>query len=95
MSTPEEYPWTLNLISKLLHNDLQAISLFAVNPFPGKPPRYIRAVLYRYMFAKPGNSQGLWWNRERISIWLPAMAANDPNPGPNAFIWPHLNTLSF
>ncbi len=79
MDTPQEYPWTLNLVWKLLHNDPNAVELFAVNPFPDHPPRYIRAVLYRYSFAKPGNPQGLWWNREPISIWLPAMSVNDPN----------------
>ena len=78
MSTPEEYPWTLNLVWKLLHNDPDAISLFAGNPFPDKPPRYVRAVLYRYTFAKPGNPQGNSWNRERLSLWLPPMSANDP-----------------
>jgi hypothetical protein len=78
MSSPDEYPWTLNLISKLLHNDPGAVSLFASNPFPDKPPRYIRAVLYRYTFARPGNPQGFWWNRERVNVWFPAMSANDP-----------------
>lgn len=78
MSSAEDYPWTLNLVSKLLHNDASAVSLFAANPFPEKPPRYIRAVLYRYAFAKPGNPQDLWWNRERLSVWIPAMSANDP-----------------
>ncbi|MDP4132142.1 MAG: lipase maturation factor family protein [Bacteroidota bacterium] len=79
MSSPQEYPWTLNLVSKLLHNDAGAVSLFAGNPFPGRPPRYIRAVLYRYSFAKPGNPGGLWWNRERVGgPWLPAMSADDP-----------------
>jgi hypothetical protein len=77
MSSPDEYPWTLNLVWKLLHNDGNAVKLFAANPFPRKPPRYIRAVLYRYTFAKPGNPQGLWWNRERVDIWLPPMSAND------------------
>jgi hypothetical protein len=77
MSTPEEYPWTYNLIWKLLHNDPNAVSLFASNPFPVKPPRYIRAVLYRYSFAKPGNPQGLWWNRDRVSVWIPALSVND------------------
>ena len=52
MSSPEEYPWTLNLISKLLHNDPGVVGLFAANPFPEKPPKYIRAVLYRYRFAR-------------------------------------------
>ena len=56
MSTTEEYPWTVNLIWKLLHNDAGAVGLFAGNPFPRKPPRYVRAVLYRYAFAKAGQS---------------------------------------
>jgi hypothetical protein len=79
MSSPEEYPWTLNLVSKLLHNDPGALSLFDGNPFPDKPPRYIRAVLYHYTFAPPGNPDGLWWNREQVGdFWLPAMSVNDP-----------------
>ena len=79
MSTADEYPWTLNLVSKLLHNDPGTVGLFAANPFPEKPPRFIRAVLYRYSFAKPGNPDGRYWNRERISDdWIPAMSVNDP-----------------
>ncbi|HLA57523.1 MAG TPA: lipase maturation factor family protein [Puia sp.] len=79
MSTADEYPWTLNLLSKLLHNDPAAIGLFAGNPFPDKPPRFVRAVLYRYSFAKPGSPDGHYWNRERISDdWIPAMSVNDP-----------------
>ncbi len=78
MSSPDEYPWTLNLVWKLLHNNPGTLSLFAGNPFPGKPPRYIRAVLYRYKLVKHGDRRSFWWNRERVSIWLPAMSANDP-----------------
>ncbi len=44
---PGDYPWTINLIWKLLHNDSTALSLLAKNPFPDKPPRFIRAVFYR------------------------------------------------
>ena len=78
MSTFDEYPWTINLQWKLLHNDPGVISLFAVNPFPDKPPRYVRAVLYRYSFAKAGNNQGLWWTRTKIGNWIPALSADDP-----------------
>ena len=82
MSSPDDYPWTLTLIGKLLHNDPGALSLFAANPFPNKPPRYIRAVLYRYSFASPGNSQHHYWIRQPIGApWLPAMAADDPRLG--------------
>ncbi|MGH8093181.1 MAG: lipase maturation factor family protein [Chthoniobacterales bacterium] len=78
MGSPNEYPWTLNLIWKLLHNDQGAVSLFRFNPFPKKPPRYIRAVLYRYSFVRP-NPQGLWWKRERLGLWLPPLAVDDPD----------------
>ena len=78
MSSPEEYSWTLNLVSKMLGNDQHIIALFADNPFPGKPPRHVRAILYRYSFAKPGNAGNHWWNRERLGIWLPAMSLDDP-----------------
>jgi hypothetical protein len=79
MSTPNEYPWTVNLVSKLLHNDPVVLGLFADNPFPRDPPRWVRAVLYRYSFAKPGNPEGRWWNRERVGdTWLPALSVNDP-----------------
>ncbi len=78
MGTPEQYPWTLHLIWKLLHNDRGVLALFALNPFPEKPPRYVRAVLYRYEFARPGNSEHLWWKREKLGLWLPALSADDP-----------------
>lgn len=78
MSSPQEYPWTLHLVWKLLHNDPGALSLFGENPFPDKPPRYIRAVLYRYQFAPLGNSNGAWWKREELGLWLPPLSADDP-----------------
>ncbi|MGZ3850652.1 MAG: lipase maturation factor family protein [Flavisolibacter sp.] len=78
MSTPNEYPWTLHLVWKLLHNNPGATGLFAENPFPVRPPRYIRAVLYRYAFAQPGNLRGHWWERQRVDIWLPPLSATDP-----------------
>ena len=74
MSSPEEYPWTIDLINKLLQNDPMATRLFASNPFKAKPPKYIRAVLYRYSFAKP-NKKGIWWTREKLGLWLPPMSA--------------------
>jgi len=79
MSTADEYPWTINLVAKLLHNDPGALSLFAGNPFPQQPPRFIRAVLYQYRFVPSGNPKGLWWDRERIGDnWLPPFSVNDP-----------------
>jgi hypothetical protein len=77
MSTPDQYPWTYNLIWKLLHNDAGAVGLFAGNPFPNKPPRFIRAEIYRYKFAKPGNPQGLYWTREKLGDWIPVVSIDN------------------
>jgi hypothetical protein len=78
MSSPDQYLWTYNLVWKLLHNDPGAVNLFAGNPFPAKPPRFIRAVLYRYTFARPGNPARLYWNRKQINIWISPLSAKDP-----------------
>jgi hypothetical protein len=76
MSSPGDYPWTYNLVWKLLHND-PVVGLFASNPFPDKPPRYIRAILYRYSFLKPDRPQHLWWTRQRIDTWIQPLSADD------------------
>jgi hypothetical protein len=77
MGSPQEYPFTLNVIWKLLHNDPGTLSLFAGNPFPKKPPRYVRMMEYRYQFAKP-NKEGRWWDREELGTWLPGLSADNP-----------------
>ena len=78
MGSPDQYPWTLHLIWKLLHNDPGALSLLGANPFPGAPPRFVRATLYRYAFAPPGNRDGHWWTREALGPWLAPLSTNDP-----------------
>jgi hypothetical protein len=77
MSDYRRYPWTVHLVWKLLHNDAGAVSLFASNPFPDKPPRYVRAVVYRYKFAPAGNAAGNWWTREPLGLWLPPLSTDD------------------
>ena len=77
MGEYREYPWTLNLVWKLLHNDPGTLSLFGGNPFPDHPPRYIRAVLYNYKFARPGNPEHVYWTRERLGLWLPPLSVDN------------------
>jgi hypothetical protein len=75
MASSAEYPWTLHFVWRLLHNDPGTLSLLRYNPFPVIPPHYIRARLYRYRFAPPGDPA--WWKREAIGEWLPALSVND------------------
>jgi len=75
MASPHEYPWTLHFVWKLLHNDPGTLSLLANNPFPEGPPHYVRARLYKYKFAPPGDPA--WWHRTLIGDWLPALSTSD------------------
>jgi hypothetical protein len=77
MSTPGDYPWTLHFIWKLLHGDRGVMRLLANDPFPGAPPRWIRASYYRYEFAPPDDPSHAWWKRERVRDWLPPLSADD------------------
>jgi hypothetical protein len=78
MAGPEQYPWTLHVVWKLLHNDPDTLSLFAGNPFPQAPPRFVRARLYKYEFAPIGNPEGAWWRRTLLNDWLPPLSTDDP-----------------
>ena len=58
-----------------MHNDRGTLSLLANNPFPDKPPHFIRAQLYRYHFAPLGEKG--WWRRELVGEWLPPLSVED------------------
>ncbi len=78
MSSYQEYPWTINMVWKLLHNDPDTLSLFGGNPFPDHPPKWVRIVVYKYKFAQPGNPEHLYWDCQRLGLWLPALSADSP-----------------
>lgn len=73
------HPWVLNLISKLLQNDREVLRLLDGNPFPGKPPHFIRAVHYRYRFttAEEKKRTGDWWVRTPLSLYLPPLSLDN------------------
>lgn len=78
MATPQQYPWTVHFVWKLLHNDPGTLSLLAGNPFPKAPPRFIRAQFYRYRFVRPDEPSSAWWHREPLGLWLPPLSADTP-----------------
>ena len=78
MSSAPRDPWFLHLVAKLLQGDHAVLGLFSGVPFPAHPPRYVRALLYRYEFPPPGDRSGAWWRRTLVSEYLRPMAADDP-----------------
>jgi lipase maturation factor 1 len=59
----------------LLENDRDVLGLFAGNPFPDAPPRFIRAVLWQYWFStmQEKRTSGVWWRRQLIGPYAPTL----------------------
>lgn len=66
-------PWIVRFLGRLLEGSPDVLALLQHNPFPGAPPRYIRAMLYEYRFTTPAERKqtGDWWARELKGTYLP------------------------
>ena len=71
----EHSPWVMQTETLLLQNDPSVVSLFRSNPFPGKPPTEVRAVLWQYWFTdfSTKHETGRWWNRTLLGLYAPVM----------------------
>ena len=78
MSTINREPWLVRLVVKLLRGDADVKPLFAVDPFPDRPPRFIRATRWRYEFTRPGDGDPAWWRRTLVGDYLRPIALDDP-----------------
>ena len=78
MQRPEDNPWLIHLIWKLLHHDANTLTLIANNPFPDHPPTYIQVEFYRYEFVPPTDSSGAVWKRTYVGEWLPPLFVSTP-----------------
>jgi len=69
----ENNPWFTNFALRLLEGSPQVTALLKTNPFPTRPPKYVRALLYDYRFTAPSerSSSGNWWSRELKGVYLP------------------------
>jgi hypothetical protein len=72
MGSPEEQPWFPALIVKLLQGDPGTLGLLRTNPFPDRPPRYMRGLYYEYRFTTPDEhrQKGDWWRRKLIGVYF-------------------------
>jgi hypothetical protein len=80
MPSPYYDPWFIQLLSKLLVNDAQTLSLIKTNPFPDAPPVHVRALHYRYRFTTPEERSRTccWWQRDLAGIYFPPVSLNGP-----------------
>jgi hypothetical protein len=59
-------PWFGNFLVRLLQGSPDVARLLSRNPFPGAPPKYVRALLFDYSFTNwdERRKTGEWWKRE-------------------------------
>jgi hypothetical protein len=72
MEERPQTPWIIHLVWKLLDGDKTIRELIAVDPFDGKPPRWVRIRRFEYEFAPSGSSA--WWIRTDEQPWLPPVS---------------------
>jgi predicted DCC family thiol-disulfide oxidoreductase YuxK len=77
-------PWIVHFIFRLLQGSPDVLALLDGNPFPGAPPRYVRAQLYEYRFTtwEERRQTGAWWQRRLLGGYLPAVTLRNFLLGP-------------
>ena len=76
LSNSQSNPWFQQLLLGLLEGRSAVTSLFAFNPFPNQPPRFIRAVTYDYHFTDWATRRktGAVWARTVMGQYFPAVS---------------------
>jgi hypothetical protein len=84
-----EYPIVINTELRLLANDSAVLGLLAGNPFAHEPPLQVRAVVWQYWFTSIAEKRttGLWWRRQFLGLYAPALARN-PDGSTRVAEWP-------
>jgi predicted DCC family thiol-disulfide oxidoreductase YuxK len=79
LGTYRQNPWFVSLTKRLLENRPEIMQLLARNPFPNKPPLFVRSTLYDYHFTSviEHKTTGAWWKREERTEYLPSLSLKD------------------
>ena len=80
----EDNAWFVQLLGRLLEGSPPVLALLARDPFPERPPRFIRAELYEYTPTDLATlrREGRWWRREARGDYCPVLSAEDLASGP-------------
>ena len=76
LSSYRSTPWFPAFLARLLQGSPEVLALLERNPFPGAPPRYVRASVYDYRFtdAATRRATGAWWTREPLGPYSPVQS---------------------
>ena len=77
LSDAAREPWIIKLVYELLTGNRTVSALLAKDPFRERPPRYVRALLYRYRFARRTTAAPVFWERELLGEYLRPLSKDD------------------
>ncbi|MFB6344239.1 MAG: lipase maturation factor family protein, partial [bacterium] len=60
-------------LKRLLQGSEPVLGLLGKNPFPENPPRYVRAVKYRFKFSPWSETNGRWWVKSEKRLYMPPL----------------------
>ncbi|HTO06854.1 MAG TPA: lipase maturation factor family protein [Myxococcota bacterium] len=70
---PDE-TWFHRFLERVLEGSQPVTAVFARDPFPEGPPRYLRTSLWQYRPAQGEERRsGAWWSRERVGPYCPVV----------------------
>jgi hypothetical protein len=80
LSGPQGTPWFHRFVIRLLEGSPGVLRLMRSDPFPGRPPKYVRARLFEYRFTTPQEkaATGDWWRATPRGIYFPAVSLKAP-----------------
>jgi hypothetical protein len=99
-------PWFGRFLMRLGEGSPEVLALLERNPFPDRPPHYLRAAFFDYHFTDLAarHASGAWWQRDLLGLYCPMLAPAGENErgvlnrsrshvGASPFMVPALHTL--
>jgi hypothetical protein len=79
LGSPRSHPWVIRSMVRLLEGRPEVLALLGKNPFPQKPPKFVRARFYEYRFTTPEEHRqtGAWWSRDLRGVYVPEIALRE------------------
>lgn len=71
-SSYQAEPWFQSFLKHLLKGTPEVLKLLRSNPFPERPPKYIRAIAYDYVYSDWGDKD--WWKRTYMGSYSPVLS---------------------
>jgi len=81
LGTCEDNPWFYRFLARLLEGSPPVMRLLERNPFPTRPPAFLRTTVYEYRFADAATRrrEHVYWERKLVGPYCPVLSTDIPS----------------